>query len=44
MKFKCREGEKEKNIKRFTNSETERRELELSKVREACVSEAESLR
>ena len=43
-KFKRCEGEKEKKIEIFTDSKTVRRELELSEVREACVSEAVSLR
>ena len=33
-----------KKIVRFTDSKTVRHELELSEVREACVSEALSLR
>ena len=43
-KFKRCEGEKEKKIERFTDLETVRHELELSEVREACVSEVMSLR
>ena len=35
---------RKKKIEIFTDSKTVRRELELSEVREACVSEAMSLR
>ena len=44
MKFRRCEGEKEKKNEIFTDSETVRRELELSDVRKVCVSEAMSLR
>ena len=44
LKFRRCEGEKEKKNEIFTDSETVRRELELSDVRKVCVSEAMSLR
>ena len=44
FKVQMQWGWEGKKIERFTNSEIVRRELELSEVREACVSESEMRR